>query len=159
VETLKECRNILLGQKIVVYTDHKNLTCKNLNTERVMRWRLILKEYGPELRYIKRESNVVADALSRLDMLADHPVSEEEVAEMLAKVFPLAYSNIEDHQKNDPEIQKAFREKKDLYKEMVYPCADHSYTLITKNDKIVLPKALQTEAVKWYHGTLMHPAR
>ena len=42
VETLKEFRNILLGQKIVVHTDHKNLTCKNFNTERVMRWRLIL---------------------------------------------------------------------------------------------------------------------
>jgi RNase H-like domain found in reverse transcriptase len=63
VETLKEFRNILLGQKIVVYTDHKNLTCKNFNTERVMRWRLILKEYGPELRYIKGESNVVARCL------------------------------------------------------------------------------------------------
>jgi hypothetical protein len=49
-----------------------------------MRWCLILEEYGPELRYIKGESNVVADALSRLDMLADHPVSQEEVAEMFA---------------------------------------------------------------------------
>jgi len=47
VETLKEFRNILLGQKIVVHTDHKNLTCKNFNTERVMRWHLILKYYGP----------------------------------------------------------------------------------------------------------------
>jgi hypothetical protein len=36
VETLKEFRNILLGQRIVVYTDHKNLTYKNFNTERVM---------------------------------------------------------------------------------------------------------------------------
>jgi Integrase zinc binding domain len=108
----------------------------------------------------------VADALSRLDMLADHPVSKEEVTEMFAadsgtgtwaEAFPLAYSNIEDHQKNDPELQKAFQEKKDLYKEMVYPCGDHSYTQITKNDMIVLPKALQTEAVKWYHGALMHP--
>jgi hypothetical protein len=31
--------------------------------ERIMRWCLILKEYGPELQYIKRESNEVADAL------------------------------------------------------------------------------------------------
>ena len=36
VETLKEFRNILLGQKIVVHTDHKNLTYKVFNTERVM---------------------------------------------------------------------------------------------------------------------------
>ena len=28
VETLKELRNILLGQQIKAYTDHKNLTCK-----------------------------------------------------------------------------------------------------------------------------------
>jgi hypothetical protein len=43
VETLKEFRNILLGHKVIVFTDHKNLTCKNFNTERVMRWRLVLK--------------------------------------------------------------------------------------------------------------------
>jgi hypothetical protein len=47
VETLKEFRTILLGQKIRVYTDHKNLTCVNFNTDCVMRWRLILEEYGP----------------------------------------------------------------------------------------------------------------
>ena len=68
VETLKEFRNILLGHKIVVYTDHKNLTCKTFNTDRVMRWRLILKEFGPELRYIKGTNNIIADALNRLDM-------------------------------------------------------------------------------------------
>ena len=32
VETLKEFRNILLGQQITVYTDHENLTCKNFNS-------------------------------------------------------------------------------------------------------------------------------
>jgi RNase H-like domain found in reverse transcriptase len=37
VETLKEFRNILLGQKITIYTDHQNLTYKILNTDRVMR--------------------------------------------------------------------------------------------------------------------------
>ena len=62
VETLKEFRNILLGHQITVYTDHKNLTYTHFNTERVMRWRLILEEFGPELKYIKGENNVVADA-------------------------------------------------------------------------------------------------
>ena len=30
VEILKEVRTILLGQKLRIYTDHKNLTCKIL---------------------------------------------------------------------------------------------------------------------------------
>ena len=43
VETLKEIRNILLGKRLVVHTDHKNLTFKHLNTDRVIRWRLIIE--------------------------------------------------------------------------------------------------------------------
>ena len=62
VETLN-----LLGHQITVYTDHKNLTYKIINTERVMRWRLILEEFGPELKYIKEKNNVVSDALSCLE--------------------------------------------------------------------------------------------
>ena len=69
VETLKEFRNILLGQQIRVYTDHKNLTYKQFNTDRVMRWRLIIEEFSPELIYIQGERNIVADALSRLDIV------------------------------------------------------------------------------------------
>ena len=53
VETLKQFRNILLGQQIEVYTDHKNLTYKTFNTEQVIQWRLILEEYNPELIYIQ----------------------------------------------------------------------------------------------------------
>jgi hypothetical protein len=49
VETLKEFRNILLGHTLTVHTDHQNLIYKNSNTERIMRWHLILEEYGPEL--------------------------------------------------------------------------------------------------------------
>jgi len=35
-ETLKECWNMLLGQQIEVFTDHKNPVCKHFNTERVV---------------------------------------------------------------------------------------------------------------------------
>ena len=37
VANIKEFRNILLGDQIPVYTDHKNLTYNIFNTERVMR--------------------------------------------------------------------------------------------------------------------------
>ena len=67
MENFKEFRNILLGHQITVYTDHKNLTYIFLNTERVMRWRLILEEFGPELKYLKGENNAVANALSSLE--------------------------------------------------------------------------------------------
>ena len=45
VETLKEFKGMLWGQRIVVYTDHKNLTrdALGLTSDRVYRWRLILE--------------------------------------------------------------------------------------------------------------------
>ena len=74
VKTLKEFRNILLGRKIKVFTDYKNLVHESelKTSQRVMRWRLLLEEYGPEIAYIKGpKNNVVADALSRLPKQGD----------------------------------------------------------------------------------------
>jgi len=69
VETLKEFKGMLWGQKIKIYTDHKNLTRDALgeSSDRVYRWRLLLEEYAPEIVYIKGINNTVADAISRLD--------------------------------------------------------------------------------------------
>ena len=46
-------RTILISQEMRIYSDHKNLTCNNFNTDRVLRWRLIIEEYGPNIEYIK----------------------------------------------------------------------------------------------------------
>ena len=46
VETLNEFRTTLLGQRLRIYTNNKNLTCKHFNTDRVLRWRLVLEDYG-----------------------------------------------------------------------------------------------------------------
>ena len=69
VETLKEFKGMLWGQKIRVYTDHQNLVrdALGLTSDRVYRWRLVLEEYGPEIVYIPGVKNVVADAMSRLE--------------------------------------------------------------------------------------------
>ena len=71
VETLKEfkVKGMLWGQRLNVYTDHKNLTRDGLGltSDRVTRWRILLEEYAPEIIYIKGIHNTVADAISRLD--------------------------------------------------------------------------------------------
>ena len=59
VETLKGFRSILLGQRLIIYTDHKKRTYNNFNTYRVLIWRLILEEYAPEIEYIKGDKNIV----------------------------------------------------------------------------------------------------
>ena len=69
ITTLKEFRSMLLGAEIHIYTDHRNLTFQNLTTQRVLRWRLYMKEYAPEIHYIKGEDNVIADFLSRAEPL------------------------------------------------------------------------------------------
>ena len=53
VETLKEFKGMLWGQRLKIYTDHKNLIqdALGLTSDRVYRWRLLLKEYGPEILF------------------------------------------------------------------------------------------------------------
>jgi hypothetical protein len=40
VETLKEFRDILLGQQVIVHTDHLNILYSKLSNDRITRWRL-----------------------------------------------------------------------------------------------------------------------
>ena len=64
------------GQKLQVYTDHKNLVrdALGLTCDCVYRWRLLLEEYEPEIVYIKGVYNIVADAISRLEYDPDQKV-------------------------------------------------------------------------------------
>eukprot|EP00977_Amphora_coffeiformis_P009356 scaffold2144_cov98-Amphora_coffeaeformis.AAC.1 len=79
VETLKEFRCMLLGAQLRIYTDHQNLTyaMTSYTTQRVLRWRLLLEEFGPSYHYKKGETNVVADALSRVPCSHAPPMERE----------------------------------------------------------------------------------
>ena len=165
VETLKEFRNILLGQDIRVYTDHKNLTYKTFNTERVMRWRLIIEEFSPELVYIKGERNIVADALSRLSIddsqvdqlptssLAEHYGNTKE--DLSSTVFPLRYKDNQRAQQTDAWLLSQLQSN-DKYSTKIYRGGGKSRTLIVYNDKIVIPKTYSQRIIDWYHVQLCH---
>ena len=95
VEILKEFRTILLGHKVIVYTDHKNLIYNDLQTDQVLRWRLLLEEFGVEIRYIKGVKNIVTDVLSRYPTTNDSTVPQlppitKQVSELFAgeDIFP-----------------------------------------------------------------------
>lgn len=65
---------MLLACKLKIYTDHKHLT--NLievsESPQMQRLQLTIVEFGPDLGYIYRFRNVIADALSRFDSGMSH---------------------------------------------------------------------------------------
>ncbi len=77
VETPKEFKGMLWGQRLKVLTDHKNLIQEalGLTSDHVHRWSLLLEEFGPEIVHIKGIQNTVADAISRLDF---NPVQDKK---------------------------------------------------------------------------------
>ena len=164
METLKEFRNILLGHQITVYTDHKTLTYTFFNTERVMRWRLLLKEFGPELKYIKVENNVVADALSRLEKSPNQEILniselyDYNDKDLTDSAYPIRYHEIAKAQKTDAKLQQNLFSHKDYILDTFHG-GDKDHCLICQNNKICLPTTLEKKTVDWYHEMICHPGK
>ena len=77
-----------------------------------MRWRLIIEEFVPELKYIKGENNVVSDALSRLEMSDNQDILK--ISELYGyddkylpdSAYPIRYHDIAKAQKTDVKYNK-----------------------------------------------------
>lgn len=81
METLKEFNNILLGYKVEVYIDHKNLTYETkLNDyQGLQRWQSLIQEFDLTLKFITSKINIIADAISILQKeQQETPVSQEQ---------------------------------------------------------------------------------
>jgi hypothetical protein len=158
VETLQEYCTILLGHIIKIYTDHKNLTFANFNTDRVHRWQLIVEEYGPEIVYLPRVHNIVANFLSH------HPISTNSINEIHCideifpinnnNSFPLDFATISSHQQADIGLQQIKQSNND-YETCIIGCT----LIVYLRDKIVVPQSLQRQIVDWYHTMLAHPSK
>ncbi len=143
-ETLKYFKHMLLGHTIIVQTDHKNLThpASTHTSDRVLRQRLLLEEYGAELQYIPGEKNIVADALSCIpteelftfDNDTDFPLNLQLIANKQAEALA----------KQPPKYEKAVREGINLYVQV-------------NTAAIYVPAVLRASILQWYHTTLLHP--
>ena len=167
VEVCKEFRTILLGQQLTIYTDHENLTYKHFNTDRVMRWRLFLEEYSPNIIWLKGQSNIVADALSRLELVGP-PMEESHFTQELQShyyclhqedkdtlTYPLSYLLIGQHQKNDKSLVKDLEAGK--YHLKSFHRGGKTKKLICHKNKILIPETLKGQVMEWYHLFLSHP--
>ena len=153
VAVLKKYRTMLFGYPIVVYTDHKNLTFRGLQNDRTARWRLFVEEYSPTFNYYPGQLNQGADALSRLPLLNDMPVTElHEVLALTEEVScPIDYQVLLRSQLHF----LANRPKPDAWTQQ------RSFGSIklwcSPVGKICVPPALQQPMVDWYHQMLQHP--
>jgi len=163
---LKEFKNIILGQEIIIYTDHQNLIAKNCTIERVLRWRLLIEEFNPQMKYIPGHTNIVADTLSRLDIEDNFDPAlqneelfgldkDEQSYELPKNAFPLKMSTIYKHQKHDDTLIQAA--KTSSYTLKPFAGGGKTYQMICLNDKIVIPSTLQQHITQWYHTYLCHP--
>ena len=68
----------MLGHFITVYMDHNDLTYDSFTIKIVIRWHLLLKEYGPNIKYGKGPDNDTVVALSRF-LLINYNVKETDI--------------------------------------------------------------------------------
>jgi hypothetical protein len=105
-------RHLLLGHKIIVHTDHKNLLYPTENSLRVKRWKLLLEEYQPEMHFIKGVKNIGADSFSRLSWETSVQPSNnlDELFSVEEEEFLLKGEVLKAHQKKDATLQKIMDE-------------------------------------------------
>ena len=165
VETLRTFEGILMGQQLVVHTDHLNLLYKKLASGRLVRWRMILEEYGPEIRHIDGVKNKVADALSRLEM-ASKPHDEINDTHHTVQLSYVTQREIDNESfpMHPPLIRKCQEDERSLRRLVNH---DPHYqklevegeTLVHYRNRIYIPEQLRSRIMNWYHEYLVHPGK
>ncbi len=70
LETLEEFHPLIWGARIIVRTDHRNLSFSNSHSQQVLNWRLLVEDFKPKIVYYPEVQNVEADTLSRYPMIS-----------------------------------------------------------------------------------------
>jgi hypothetical protein len=131
-----------------------------------MRWRLLIEEFGVEFNSVKGCNNVVADALSRLNIASssadvfpnthnDWLLADLYAADKSDIVFPISFVNILKHQQEDKSLRQDASTNSN-YHFKSFRGGGKPLSLICYKGKIAVPSSLQNQLVTWYHTQLCH---
>lgn len=104
VMVLEQFHSMLLGAKLFIYTNHKNLTYANLNCLCILCWQLFVKEYGPTILYQPDKTNVIANTFFCLPRHNKLPNLVGEIGPIVLFDFTSKGLNIS----NDPDYLNVF---------------------------------------------------
>ena len=176
VETLRTFRSMLLGARIKVFTDHKNLTHKlsSYSTQRVMRWRILIEEFGPTFEYKKGNENVIADAMSRVPTKDenDEPAMPEtrcvKVDDLWTECLwampkfdernrqPTQFETAKHYQDADPNVAKLLVDEPNNFVLKTFGKVPLVCRVATPDPLIVLSDDMLPKMVKWQHEMTLH---
>ena len=96
-DQLSIVETILIGQILIIFTDNKKFTCKNFNTNRVLRWGHIPEEYDP-YKYIKGEKNMATNApsifpLNRNQQTTQNSTYQKEIVSCINDIKEISESS------------------------------------------------------------------
>ena len=91
-KALEKFQYLLYNRHFILETDNKNLTFLNNSVNsRVYRWKLAIQRYAFNIRHIKGETNVVADAFSRC--VYDHHTSQMHTTQAVVSLHEMSLNH------------------------------------------------------------------
>lgn len=167
IELLHAFRDMLYGTQIRIETDHRNLSQTNFTSLRLLRWRLAIEEFHPQIVYRPGADNTVADGLSRLPLLPSEEQGNPDLDDdqdllhqtmvyypEAINTFPLEFGSLSREQETDEDIQQKLQSGD--YVRTTYGDNEIATKVINGVPRIVVPTDLREATIRWYHSILGH---
>ena len=174
VECLKQFPGIIFDYEINVFSYHNNLVyaATLIESQSVIQWRLIIKEFGPKVQHIAGFDNIIADTLSRLPSTPsdnNEPCTRKDQCrgnklfaigreENTDNCFPLKLLIV---QREKQKEQKNIKSSLNTYisDQASGYCKQEldDVEIICYDSKIYVPKSLCIRVLDWYHFYLNPP--
>lgn len=166
IACLLKWRTIIMGSKVIVWSDHKSLSfllnCQLLNP-RLTRWYLKIQNFNLEIKHLAGEDNIVADALSRFPY--NQLENNKDIVIATTKLFNdknivRNLKNLKGLQRLDQHlsivINKIENNDKEINQFLLHNDVLFHADKLSKSWKACIPIVLIDELIKTYHEKFGH---